>query len=176
MELRTPRLTMRPWRDDDLAPYAALNDDPVVMEHFPARLTRAESDASAERIRGHFAREGFGLWALQTADTPFIGFTGLARPVFLPSAIEIGWRIARSHWGLGYATEAARAAATYAFTALRLPELIAFVVPGNTRSQAVMTKLGMTRDPAADFQHPFVTPGHPLALHWLYRLPAGDLR
>jgi len=169
--LRTERLVLREWRDEDREPFAALNADPAVMEHFPARLSRAESDASVERIRAHFAREGFGLWALETTHAPFLGFAGLARPVFRPDVVEIGWRLARPHWGHGYATEAARSALRYAFDVLHLDEIVAFVVPGNTRSQQVMTRLGMTRDPAADFDHPNIPAGHPLQPHWLFRLP-----
>lgn len=170
--LHTARLVLRPWRDADRAPFAALNADPEVMEHFPALQTAAESDAYAERIRAHFAREGFGLWAVETADAPFIGFAGLARPTFMPGVVEIGWRLARAHWGHGYATEAARAAARHAFGPLGLPELVSFTIPANTRSQHVMAELGMVRDPTADFDHPNVPAGNPARAHWLFRLPA----
>jgi ribosomal-protein-alanine N-acetyltransferase len=174
--LRTARLVLRPWRDADRAPFAALNADPEVMEHFPTVQTAAESDAHVERIRGHFAREGFGLWAVETADAPFIGFAGLARPAFMPEVVEIGWRLARPHWGHGYATEAALAAARHGFDQLGLAEIVAFVVPSNTRSQQVMTKLGMIRDPEADFDHPNIPAGNRVRRHWLFRLPAAAFK
>lgn len=170
MELRTKRLRLRQWRDDDLDAWAALNADPEVREHFAGVLTRAESEAAMVRYRQHFAREGFGLWAVETADVPFIGFTGLARPPFMPDVVEIGWRLARAHWGRGYATEAARAAARHGFEVLGLDEIVAFVVPANAASQQVMAKLGMTRDPSADFAHPIVPADHRLSHHWLFRL------
>lgn len=142
------------------------------MEHFPAPLTRAESDAGVDRIRTHFAREGFGLWALETETAPFIGFAGIARPAFRPGVVEIGWRLARPHWGHGYATEAAREAARWGFETLGLSEIVAFVVPANLRSQRVMVRIGMQRDPEADFAHPAIPDGHPTQWHWLYRLTA----
>lgn len=176
MELRTERLRLRPWRDDDLPAWAALNGDPEVREYFTNVLTRAESDAAVERFRAHFAREGFGFWAVETADAPFIGFTGLARPAFMPNVVEIGWRLARDQWGHGYATEAARAAARHGFETLGFDEIVAFVVPANVRSQQVMAKLGMTRDPSADFAHPNIAAGHRLSHHWLFRLPRAAFR
>jgi ribosomal-protein-alanine N-acetyltransferase len=171
--LRTERLILRPWRDDDVEPFAALNADPVVMEHFPAVLDRAQSDAAVARIRTHFDREGFGLWAVEVpGGAPFIGFAGLQRPAFLPAFVEAGWRLARPYWGAGYATEAARAAVDFAFDVLYLPELISMTVPANVRSQRVMAKLGFVRDPDADFEHPNIPAGHPLRPHWLFRLQA----
>ncbi len=111
--LRTPRLCLRPWRDADLAPFAAMNADPVVMEFFPRPLDRAESEAAAGRNREHFARHGFGLWVVEVPDVAeFIGVVGLAVPRFeghFTPCVEIGWRLARAFWGNGYATEAARA-------------------------------------------------------------------
>ena len=169
--IRTDRLLLRPWRDDDIDAFAALNADPVVMEHFPSLMDRAQTEASVGRIRTHFEREGFGLWAVEVPGVaPFIGFTGLQRPSFMPEFVEVGWRLARAHWGAGYATEAARAAVDYAFDTLGLPELISMTVPSNLRSQNVMTKLGFVRDPDADFEHPNIAVGSPLRAHWLFRL------
>ena len=169
--LHTARLVMRPWREDDAEPFAAMNADPVVMEHYPTVLTREQTQIVIGRIRGHFTSEGFGFWALEAPGiAPFIGFTGLARPGFLP-AVEVGWRLGRSYWGNGYATEAARGAVAWGFSSLALTEIVALVVPGNTRSQRVMDRLGMTRDPSADFDHPSIAAGHRLRRHWLYRLP-----
>lgn len=178
-ELTTERLRLRGWRPEDRAPFAALNADPEVMRHFPARLTRAESDAMADRLQEHVARVGWGLWVVEERDSgAFLGFTGLNRPgfdaPFMP-AVEIGWRLARPAWGHGFATEAARASAAFAFDELGLPEIVALAVVANTRSTAVMQRLGMTRDPAEDFDHPLVEPG-PLRRHVFYRLPAAQWR
>ncbi|MBX7197116.1 MAG: GNAT family N-acetyltransferase, partial [Sandaracinaceae bacterium] len=174
-ELATARLVLRDWTDDDLAPFAALNADPRVMEHLVARLTREQSDALAARIRRDLARRGVGLFAVheQSAAGPtFRGFVGVSIPTFeapfLP-AVEIGWRLTVDAWGRGLATEAARAVISYAW-ALGLDELVSFTSPQNARSVRVMEKLGMTRDRAADFEHPRVPAGHPLRPHVLYRL------
>jgi ribosomal-protein-alanine N-acetyltransferase len=174
--LRTERLILRPWRDDDLAPFAALNADPRVREHFPSCLTPAESDASAQKIRAAFDAQGYGLWAVEVAGgAPFIGFVGLAEPSFtapFTPCVEIGWRLAHAAWGHGYATEAARAALAYAFERLRLAELVSMTTPANTRSRHVMEKLEMQRDPAEDFDHPNLPPRSPHRRHVLYRLRA----
>ena len=172
--MRTERLVMRQWCDADREPFAALNADPQVMEHFPNRLSRAQSDAFVDRMAAALDRNGYGLWALEVAGTgAFIGFAGLQRATFeapFTPDMEVGWRLARSAWGHGYATEAARAAVRYAFTELDLAELVSFTVPANVRSQAVMRRLGMTHDEADDFDHPRIPPGHPLRRHVLYRL------
>lgn len=169
--IRTKRLLLRDWRDDDLEAFAALNADPVVMEHFPSLMDRAQTEAAVGRIRAHFDREGFGLWAVEVPGVvPFIGFTGLARPAFMPQFVEVGWRLAHAYWGAGYATEAARAAVDYAFDTLKLPELISMTVPSNVRSQRVMQKLGFVRDPDADFEHPNIPIGSRMRAHWLFRL------
>ena len=158
------------------APFAALNADPEVMRHFPAPLSRDESDLLIERIEAHLESEGWGLWALELRATGrFTGFTGLARPSFdahFTPAVEIGWRLAREAWGCGYATEAARAAAALGFEDLGLEELVSFTAVGNARSRAVMRRLGTTHDPAEDFDHPRVPEGDPARRHVLYRLDA----
>ena len=172
--LSTPRLTLRPWRDDDLAPFAALNADPVAMEFLPAPLRRAESDALVARFREHLVEHGFGPWAVEVrGGPPFIGSVGLMRPRFeahFTPCVEIGWRLARSAWGRGYATEAARAVLDDAFARLALREVVSFTVPANARSRAVMERLGMTRSPGDDFEHPSLADGHPLRPHVLYRV------
>jgi RimJ/RimL family protein N-acetyltransferase len=182
-ELRTERLLLRRWRPEDRAPFAALNVDPAVMEHFPAPLTRAESDAMADRIETGFAAHGFGLWAVEVTEPgdltgEFIGFTGLNVPSFeahFTPAVEIGWRLARPAWGHGYASEAARRALAVGFDDYHLAEVVSFTSTTNLRSQAVMRRIGMTRDPAGDFDHSRLPPGHPLQRHVLYRIkaPAG---
>jgi RimJ/RimL family protein N-acetyltransferase len=168
---------LRSWTDADLEPFAAMNADPAVMEHFPALLTRAESDATAERIRKHFDDHGFGLWAVEVpGGDAFIGFVGLMVPSFeahFTPCVEVGWRLARAHWMRGYATEGARAALRLGFEELGLREIVAMVAPGNVRSRRVMDKLGMTFDPRDDFDHPRVPEGNPRRRHMLYRLQNG---
>lgn len=176
--LRTERLLVREWRAEDRGPFAELNADPEVMEHFPAVLTRAESDVLADRIESRMAEDGFGFWALEVAGSgEFVGFTGMARTRFdshFTPAVEIGWRLGRRSWGRGYASEAARAALAYGFTGLGLDEIVSFTAVGNVRSQAVMRRIGMLRDPEDVFEHPLVPEGHPLRRHVLYRLTAGQ--
>jgi RimJ/RimL family protein N-acetyltransferase len=173
-ELRTERLVLRDWRDGDREPFAALNADPRVMEHFPARLTRMESDAMVDRIVGDLRRQGWGLWAVTHRDEDrFLGFTGLLEVTFeapFTPAIEIGWRYAAEAWGHGFATEAARAALGYAFSTLALDEIVSMTAQSNVRSQRVMERLGMKRDPTDDFDHPLIVVGHRLRRHVLYRL------
>lgn len=178
-ELATDRLVLRRWRADDLEPFAAVNADPVVMEHFPAPLTRQQSDAVVTRIEERFERDGFGWWAVEVAATgELAGFVGLA-PVdfeahFTP-AVEVGWRLGRAHWGRGYAVEAARAALDDAARRCGVHDVVSFTALPNLRSQRVMQKLGMTRNPREDFDHPKLAPGHPLRRHVLYRLgPQAD--
>jgi ribosomal-protein-alanine N-acetyltransferase len=146
------------------------------MEHFPAVLTRRQSDELVERIEGGFEASGFGLWALEVRGTgEFIGFTGLAVPEFeadFTPAVEVGWRLARSAWGSGYATEAARAALQFAFEEAGLSEIVSLTTPANRRSRAVMERIGMKRDPGDDFDHPGLPVGHPLRPHVLYRIAA----
>ena len=171
------RLILRAWREEDLAPFAELNADPAVMEYFPSVLSRAESDAFAVLIRSEMAERGFGLWAVEVPGVAhFIGFTGLAVPRFrahFTPCVEIGWRIAREHWGRGYAPEAAREALAHAFGPPSLDEVVSFTAAGNLRSRRVMEKLGMTHDPADDFEHPSLASGHRLRRHVLYRFRRG---
>ena len=155
----------------DRAPFAELNADPRVMEHFPSVLTRAESDAMVERIEAHFERHGFGLWAVEVVDhVPFIGFVGLAIPSFdahFTPCVEVGWRLAAKCWERGYATEAARASVAFAFEHAGLSEIVSMTVPENVRSRRVMERLGMTRNAADDFDHPLQPDRR---RHVLYRL------
>jgi RimJ/RimL family protein N-acetyltransferase len=172
--LQTDRLRLREWRDSDLAPFAALNADPCVMGHFPRPLDGAESDAVVMRIRDHFARHGFGLWAVEVPGVAeFVGFVGLSVPSFeahFMPCVEIGWRLAQEFWGRGYATEAARAALEFGFHNLGLTEIVSFTVPANLRSRAVMERIGMSHSEADDFDHPSIPSGHPLRRHVIYRI------
>jgi RimJ/RimL family protein N-acetyltransferase len=191
MDLITERLILRPWRDSDLEPFARLNDDPAVMEFMPRRLTRDESDAFAARIRAVIEQRGWGLWAVEVragakaraagqigpaariAGVRFIGYVGLSVPGFEASftpCVEIGWRLAKEHWGHGYASEAAGLCLRFAFEKLRLEEVVSFTVPLNKRSIGVMERIGMRRNADDDFDHPKLAPGHPLRRHVLYRL------
>lgn len=168
--LETARLILRDWREEDIPTFAAMGADPDVMRHFPRLLSYDEAATMARRIRASLARDGWGLWAVEIKDgAPFIGFVGLSKPEFRDD-IEIGWRLAPSAWGHGYATEAAHAAVAFGFTTLALPEIVSFTVPANLPSQRVMERIGMTRDPSADFDHPNVPIGSPLRRHWLWRV------
>ena len=178
-QLRTARLLLRHWRETDHAPFAALNGDPMVMEYFPDRLTRAESDQQIARIEADFAARGYGLRALEVRATgEFVGFTGLAVPSFnahFTPAVEVGWRLARSAWGKGYATEAGLASIAFGLAEASLDEIVSFTSAANVRSRAVMDRIGMTHDPADDFDHPELHETDPLRPHVLYRMSAADL-
>lgn len=172
--LVTERLVLRRWRDEDRGPFAALNADPEVREHLMGVLTAAQSDAFFDRIEAHWNAHGWGLWAIEVPGVaPFVGYTGLW-PAPLPSgpAVEVGWRLARAHWGRGYATEAGRAALRFGFESLDLAEIVSFTVPANMRSIRVMERLGLEREVTGDFDHPSVDPAafpH-LVRHVLYRI------
>jgi RimJ/RimL family protein N-acetyltransferase len=172
--IRTDRLILRAWHDADREPHAAMNADPVVMEHFPGTMGRQQSDAMFERVQAHWAELGWGLWAVEVpGEAPFIGFVGIARQNAPGHAVvEVGWRLARAFWGRGYATEAAERALEFGFRRLDLDEIVSFTVPQNTRSRAVMERIGMHRDPADDFDHPRIDPARypQLVRHVLYRL------
>ena len=178
--IETDRLRLRRWRASDHAPFAALNADPAVMEHLLAPLDRAESDAFVARIEAHFDQHGYGLWALEVKDGgTFVGFVGLAHVAFdadFAPAVEIGWRLARTAWGQGYASEAARRALAFGIEEAGLDEIVSFTVPANTRSRAVMERIGMTHDRSGDFDHPRVPEGHRLRRHVLYRIDRAGWR
>lgn len=171
--LHGARVTLRRWHASDREAFAALNADPVVMEWFPGTVDRSSSDGFVDWIEAGFEAEGFGLWAVEVEDAPFIGYVGLSRPRFeaaFTPAVEVGWRLAAAHWGKGYATEAASIAVADGFERVGLGEIVSFTVPGNRRSIAVMERLGMTRDAEGDFDHPALAESSPLRRHLLYRL------
>jgi RimJ/RimL family protein N-acetyltransferase len=172
--LETERLRLRSWKPSDREPFAKLNADPRVMEFFPRRLNREESDAMVVRIGNHLRAKGFGLYAAELrGEGRFIGYVGLYTPTFeahFTPCVEIGWRLASDFWGQGLATEGATAVVRHAFENLGLDEIVSFTVPANHRSIRVMEKIGMTRDAADDFEHPNLPAGHPLRHHVLYRL------
>ncbi|MGX6606752.1 GNAT family N-acetyltransferase [Micromonosporaceae bacterium Da 78-11] len=171
-ELRTDRLLLRQWRDDDLDVWAEMNADPEVREYFPELLTREHAAESLAWFRDELAERGWGWWAVEvTATGAFIGMAGLD-PVDegVPfHGVEAGWRLSRSAWGHGYATEAARAVLGYGFDQLGLREILAIAAVGNVRSHAVMRRAGMTHDPADDFDDPTMPVG-PLRASVLYRI------
>jgi RimJ/RimL family protein N-acetyltransferase len=173
IEFETQRLRLRQWKDSDREPFAAMNSDPAVMEFFPSLQSRAASDASIESWQSQFASQGWSNWAAElVASGQFIGFVGLTVPRrILPfsSCVEIGWRLARSFWGQGFATEAARGALRVGFERLALPEIVSFTASSNQRSRAVMERIGM-RNADEDFEHPGVPEGSALRLHCLYRI------
>jgi RimJ/RimL family protein N-acetyltransferase len=157
-----------------------MNADPEVMEFFVKPMTREESDGLVDRLEAGFAERGFGVWALEEAASgTFIGFAGLMYQTFeahFTPAFEIGYRLARQAWGKGYATEASREAVRYGFEEAGLGDIVSMTAVPNVRSQNVMRKLGMTHDPADDFDHPRVPDGHRLKRHVLYRLTAEQWR
>ncbi|MEO3473346.1 GNAT family N-acetyltransferase [Roseomonas sp. CAU 1739] len=172
--LHASRLVLRPWRDEDLDPLAALNGDADSMRHFPTVLTRAESDAWATRLRGHMQAHGWGFWVVEErGGAPFIGVVGLLtipwQARFTP-AVEVGWRIGPAHRRRGYAEEAARAALDFGFATLGLAEIVAFTIPANEASWRLMERLGMAPD--GGFDHPRLPEGHAMRHHLLYRLAA----
>ncbi len=177
VELETERLLLRRWRTSDCEPFAAINADARVMELLPSKLTRAESDAYIDSIEGHFEQHGYGLWALELRSSgELIGLTGLNRVAFdahFTPAVEVGWRLAHSAWGHGYASEAGRAALRVGFQRAGLTEIVSMTTKLNVRSQAVMERIGMRRDEADDFIHPLARREQLLA-HVLYRLTAAD--
>ena len=176
MELRTDRLILRQWRDADVDVFVEMGTDPLVMEYFPGLMTEQQSRDTAARIRSALEERGWGWWAVEARSGDlmgqFLGFTGLAEPRFeaaFTPAVEVGWRLTPVAWGRGFATEAARASVAFGFADLGLAEIVSFTAVANLRSRAVMERLGMTHDPADDFDHPSL-PGHSLQRHVLYRL------
>jgi RimJ/RimL family protein N-acetyltransferase len=176
--LQTPRLLLRRWREADLAPFATINADPVVMEHFPATFSKSQSAALIQRIEACFEQRGYGLWAVERIESSdLIGFVGL-QPVpralpFAP-AIEVGWRLGREFWGQGYASEAASAALAFGFGALGLEQIVSFTARDNARSRRLMERLGMNRNPDEDFEHPGLPVNSRLRAHVLYRIVRSD--
>jgi ribosomal-protein-alanine N-acetyltransferase len=167
---------LRRWRDEDRAPWAAMNADPEVMRYFPSLLTREQADAMIDKVEELIDEDGFGWWAVAARDTgELLGMTGISPVRFEASftpAVEVGWRFARSAWGHGYATEAAGAALDFGFDVAGLEEIFAVAVPRNERSLAVMERLGMERVPGADFDHPRVPADSPVRRHVVYRIAA----
>ena len=176
--LRTDRLVLRDWTDDDVDRFVDLHGNPEVTEFLPGPFDRQRIEGWAHGIRTFLAEHGWGLWAIEVPGrTPFAGFTGLSIPAFhapFTPCTEAGWRLAREHWGRGYATEAARAAVAHGLDTLGLDEIVSFTVPSNRRSRAVMERIGLRRVEDGDFDHPALPAGHPLRAHVLYRIRRGS--
>ncbi len=172
------QISLRQWLDSDAEPYASMNADPEVMRYFPARLSRAESDASLKRQRALIAERGWGLWVVEV-NGAFAGFTGLAIPrfaaPFMP-CVEASWRLRPEYWGRGIAYRAALQALEYGFNSLRLPEIVSFTATVNLPSRRLMERLGFVHDAANDFDHPAIPEAHALRRHVFYRLEAGRWR
>lgn len=171
-------LVLRPWKDSDRQLFAELSADPEVMKYLMPFPARKASDAWIDSQQDHLAKDGFCLWAVELAETAeFIGAVGLLRVGYeahFTPAVEVGWRLARKFWGRGYAPEAAEPALQFGFEDRKLGEIVAMTVPMNVNSQRVTMKVGMSRDPADDFDHPLVPEGHPLRRHVLHRLSCND--
>lgn len=177
--IRTERLILRNWEDRDRDLFHRINSDARVMEFFPFRRDRAQSDAKMDELQADIDRDGFGFAAAEIGVTgQCAGFAGLspAHLPFLPAgSVEIGWRLAPEYWGKGYVTEAARAWLAFGFEKLGLNEIVSFAVWNNDRSTAVMRRIGMKADPATDFDHPAIPDSHPeLRRHIFYRLSRQD--
>lgn len=172
--IKTERLLLRPWKEEDLEPFAQLNADPKVREYFPGLLSRQESDRAVDLMSQLIDKFGWGFWAASLIETgELIGTIGLNNVHFtahFTPAVEIGWRLAVKYWGKGYATEGARAALRYGFEVLNLEEIVSFAVSENMPSRAVMERIGMHYDPKDDFDHPSFSLDDPLRKHVLYRL------
>ncbi len=151
-----------------------MNADPRVTEFLGGPYSRERSEASARKIRAQLEAKGYGWWVVEERDgAPFAGVIALQEvPYETPftPANEIGWRLPFERWGRGYATEGAQAALEFAYTTLRWDEVVALTAAINARSQRVMERLGMRRDPADDFDHPMLEAGDPLRAHVLYRI------
>jgi RimJ/RimL family protein N-acetyltransferase len=170
-EIETPRLRLRCWSEDDFEPLAAMCADPRVMEFSPSIFSREETEALWRRIQEHFARFGFGPWAMEV-DGKFAGSLGLNwirfEAQFTP-CVEIGYRLRPDFWDRGLATEGGQAALRYGFESLGLREIVAFTIPANRRSRRVMEKLGLVF--SEEFDHPLIAEGHTMRRHVLYRIP-----
>lgn len=178
--LDTSRLQLRQWKESDLEPFYQLNSDEEVMRYFPDVLSKSRSDAVVARLSEMIDEKGWGFWAVEIKQTgEFIGFVGLLaqQKSAIPNSplVEIGWRLAKSHWGKGYATEAAQASLKYAFETLSLSDVYSFTVLDNAPSRHVMSRIGMTNT-EQDFDHPMLEDGHPLQRHCLYKITSEQWR
>lgn len=172
--LKTKRLILRTWKGQDLDPMSAINQDPLVCEFLPKIGNRAATKTLIRRFMNHYKKYGFSAYAVELkSNGEFIGFVGLLVVSFeahFTPAVEIGWRLGSQYWGNGYATEAAKAVVDFAFTILKLEEIVSFTVENNIRSRRIMEKIGLHHNPRDDFDHPKLPTSSPLCRHVLYRL------
>ena len=174
IEIVTPRLKLRQWKEEDKEPFFKLNSDPRVMKFMPKLLSKEESDNFVERIKRRFKEDGYSFFAVELIENQtFIGLIGLSIPrfqSFFTPCVEIGWRLAYDYWGKGYATEGAKASLNYGFNELNLSEIVSFTVSKNLRSRQVMERIGMKF--IDEFQHPLLPKEHCLSKHVLYKINA----
>ena len=172
MVIDTRRVRLRPWRETDREALATMHADPEVMLDQDGPIGRAASDVKLDRYAAAFKQCGFCRWAVESRDGAFLGYSGV-----MPSHedhplgphFEIGWRLVRSAWGRGYATEAAKAALHDAFMRVGLGEVVTYTSPDNLRSRAVIDRLGMQRDPSRDFTADYDDVGTWRGLVWVAR-------
>lgn len=179
MKLETKRLILRKWKKSDLEPFAKINSDKEVCKFLPSIISHQGSEEMMQKIIAHFDKYGFGFFAVELKENEsFIGFIGLSKvdyfdPPFSSvekTPIEISWRLDKKYWNQGLASEGAKAVLSYAFTKLKLKEIVAFTTTNNKPSKKVMEKIGMIRDPKYDFEHPNIDKEHPMSKHVLYRI------
>ena len=170
--LVTWRLQLREWREADKPLLAEIHSDPEVMRFLGGMKTFAETCAIVDRLIGMFKSQEPGFWAAERiADGKLIGWIGLRKlgPEYpFGPALEVAWRLGRSFWNQGYATEGARAALSYAFDVLDAPRVFAFTALANDRSEAVMRRVGMKKVEGGEFAHPDLPATDPHSLHVLY--------
>jgi len=153
MILETPRTRLRSWQPGDAPAFAAMNADPEVMRDLGGAIARADSDAKLGRYRASFDRDGIGRWVIESREGEFLGYAGVMfhRDHPIGAHYDAAWRLVRQAWGCGYATEAALAALRDAFTRIGMAEVLAYTAADNLRSQKVMARLRLRRDPLRDF-------------------------
>ncbi len=174
-EVKTARLVLRDWREDDRAEFAAMSADSQVMAHLDGPVERSASDAIIDRLMAEASSQGCTFWAIErNEDAALLGFCGLRRgghagtPV--PDELEIGWRLRRDAWGQGFAREAAEASIRWGWANRPDRRIAAWTVPANVASWKLMERLGMRHQPELDFDHPRFAPGHPLCRHLVYTI------
>lgn len=172
-ELKTERLRLRQLKDEDYELFFTMSENPLVSEYLPPFPDKEASDCFLDYLRENFEARGWGFWAIERKDDKkFMGIVGLHKPgpeFGVRPCIEIGWRLAPEFWGKGYVTEAAREVLRFGFIEIGLHEIVSFTALGNTRSIAVMERIGMQREPE-NFELQILPEGHPHRVHCLYSL------
>jgi RimJ/RimL family protein N-acetyltransferase len=178
--IETARLILRAWRGPDRAPYAAMMADPEVGYWLGGTLDETQANAQIDRFTAGSQARGPGFLAVERhEDGAFLGAACLREVLAehpLAGEVEVGWRLVRSAWGAGYASEAARALLDHGFSYLGLAEIIAFTAISNTRSRTVMERLGFEHHADRDFDHPALDVGHALRPHVVYALSSDQYR